>query len=60
MLEGTSSLKKIEGHSINSPVKQFYCKNCKITTDVIYKDEKGNTYCDRCKPVTNTGTKHIK
>lgn len=53
-------LKKIEGHSINSPIKQFYCKNCKITTDIIYKDEKGNTYCDRCKPVTNTGTKHIK
>lgn len=60
MLEGTSSLKRIEGHSVNSTVKQFYCKNCKTATDVIYKDEKGNTFCDKCKPVTVTRKEHIK
>jgi len=53
-------LRKIEGHSINSAVKQFYCKNCKTATDVIYKDEKGNTFCDKCKPVTVTRKEHIK
>ena len=34
-------LRKIEGNSYNSPIKQFWCK-------IIYKDENGNTYCDLC------------
>ena len=43
-------LRKIESKIYNTNVKQFYCKNCKKTTNVIYKDDKGNTYCPCCVP----------
>ena len=41
-------MKRIEGHSINCNVKQFYCKHCEKGTDVIYKNNKGQSYCERC------------
>ena len=41
-------MRKIVGKSINSNIKQFWCKKCKISTNVIYKDDKGNTFCDNC------------
>lgn len=41
-------LRKIEGNSYNSPIKQFWCKRCCKSTNIIYKDENGNTYCDLC------------
>ena len=41
-------MKKIIGKSINSHVKQFWCKKCKVSTNVIYKDDKGNTFCNNC------------
>lgn len=51
-------LRRIEGHTINcKEVKQFYCKNCKTPVDVIYKDDMGNTYCDKCKPDVTTARK---
>lgn len=55
-------LRKLVGTAVNCHVKTFYCKRCKKATDVIYKDEKGNTYCDDCKPqdVTVTLEKHSK
>lgn len=55
-------LRKLIGTAVNCHVKTFYCKRCKKATDVIYKDEKGNTYCDDCKPqdVTTTLKKHSK
>ena len=40
--------RKIEGNSYNSPIKQFWCKRCCKSTNIIYKDENGNTYCDLC------------
>lgn len=55
-------LRKLIGTAVNCHIKTFYCKRCKKATDVIYKDEKGNTYCDDCKPqdVTVTLEKHSK
>ena len=41
------NMKRIEGHSINCNVKQFYCKHCEKGTDVIYKN-KGQSYCEKC------------
>ena len=41
-------MRKIIGETYNSSIKQFWCKNCKRSVDVIYKDDKGNSYCDRC------------
>ena len=41
-------MKRIEGHSINCNVKQFYCKHCETGTDVIYKNNKGQSYCEKC------------
>lgn len=41
-------IKRIEGHSINCNVKQFYCKHCEKGTDVIYKNNKGQSYCEKC------------
>ena len=42
------NMKRIEGHSINCNVKQFYCKHCEKGTDVIYKNNKGQSYCEKC------------
>ena len=42
------NMKRIEGHSINCNVKQFYCKHCEKGTDVIYKNNKGQSYCKKC------------
>ena len=42
------NMKRIEGHSINCNVKQFYCKHCEKGTDVIYKNNKGQFYCEKC------------
>lgn len=42
------NMKQIEGHSINCNVKQFYCKHCEKGTDVIYKNNKGQSYCEKC------------
>lgn len=41
-------MRKIVGETYNSSIKQFWCKNCKRSVDAIYKDDKGNSYCDRC------------
>lgn len=41
-------MRKIVGKSINSNIKQFWCKKCKLSTNAIYKDDKGNTFCDKC------------
>ena len=41
-------MKRIEGHSINCNVKQFYCKHCEKGTDVIYKNNKRQSYCEKC------------
>ena len=41
-------MKRIECHSINCNVKQFYCKHCEKGTDVIYKNNKGQSYCEKC------------
>ena len=41
-------MKRIEGHSINCNVKQFYCKPREKGTDVIYKNNKGQSYCEKC------------
>ena len=41
-------MKRIEGHSINCNLKQFYCKHCEKGTDVIYKNNKGQSYCEKC------------
>ena len=41
-------MKRIEAHSINCNVKQFYCKHCGKGTDVIYKNNKGQSYCKKC------------
>ena len=41
-------MKRIEDHSINCNVKQFYCKHCEKGTDVIYKNNKGQSYCEKC------------
>lgn len=41
-------MKRIEGHSINCNVKQFYCKHCEKGTDVIYKNNKEQSYCEKC------------
>lgn len=41
-------MKRIEAHSINCNVKQFYCKHCGNGTDVIYKNNKGQSYCKKC------------
>lgn len=41
-------MKRIEGHSINCNVKQFYCKHCEKGTDIIYKNNKGQSYCEKC------------
>ena len=41
-------MKRIEGHSINCNIKQFYCKHCEKGTDVIYKNNKGQSYCEKC------------
>ena len=46
-------MREIKGSSINSLIKQFWCKRCKIATDVIYKDEDGNSYCDNCVNLSN-------
>ena len=35
-------MKKIIGKTINSHVKQFWCKKCKLSTNAIYKDDKGS------------------
>ena len=43
-------MRKIIGETYNSNIKQFWCKNCKRSVDVIYKDDKGNSYCDKCLP----------
>lgn len=43
-------LRRIESHIYNSNRKQFYCKNCKVTTDVIYKDDHEHTWCPLCVP----------
>ena len=45
-------LRKITGKAINSHIHIFYCKTCKKPVDYIYKDYKGNSYCEDCKPVT--------
>ena len=42
------NMKRIEGHSINCNVKQFYCKHCEKGTDVICKNNKGQSYCEKC------------
>lgn len=42
------NMKRIEGHSINCNVKQFYCKHCEKGTDIIYKNNKGQSYCEKC------------
>ena len=42
------NMKRIEGHSINCNIKQFYCKHCEKGTDVIYKNNKGQSYCEKC------------
>ena len=42
------NMKRIEGRSINCNVKQFYCKHCEKGTDVIYKNNKGQSYCEKC------------
>ena len=50
------NMKRIEGHSINCNVKQFYCKHCEKGTDVIYKNNKGQSYCEKCyKKLINKG-----
>ena len=50
------NMKRIEGHSINCNVKQFYCKHCEKGTDVIYKNNKGQSYCEKCyEKVINKG-----
>ena len=41
-------MKKIIGKTINSHVKQFWCRECKLSRNAIYKDDKGNTFCDKC------------
>ena len=45
---GDRKMRKIVGETYNSSIKQFWCKNCKRSVDVIYKDDKGNSYCVRC------------
>lgn len=42
------NMKRIEAHSINCNVKQFYCKHCGKGTNVIYKNNKGQSYCKKC------------
>lgn len=42
------NMKRIEGHSINCDTKQFYCKHCGKGTNVIYKNNKGKSYCEKC------------
>ena len=49
-------LRKIEGHSYNSHVKQFYCRRCSIPTNTIYKDGNGDeehTWCPDCLHLYN-------
>ena len=47
-----TDLRKITGKIYNAPdIKPFWCKRCKKAVDTIYKDEKGNSYCDNCKEV---------
>ena len=41
-------MKKIIAKPINTKTKIFWCKKCKRSTNVIYKDDKGNSYCDTC------------
>ena len=38
-------MRKIEGFTYNSDLKQFWCKNCKKPTNIIYKD---NSFCPLC------------
>lgn len=40
--------RRIEEETLNSPIKQFWCKRCKVATNIIYKDDEGNSYCDQC------------
>ena len=45
-----TDLRKITGAIYNAPnIKPFWCKRCKKPVYTIYKDEKGNSYCDNCK-----------
>lgn len=39
---------KIEGNSLNSSVNQFWCKSCHKSTNIIYKDATGATFCPDC------------
>lgn len=41
-------MRKITGKTYNSDIKQFWCKNCKVTTNTIYKDDEGNSFCPLC------------
>ena len=41
-------MRKIIGETYNSDIKQFYCKHCKKGTNIIYKDDNGESYCDCC------------
>lgn len=41
-------MRKIEGFTYNSDLKQFWCKNCKKPTNTIYKDDEGNSFCPLC------------
>lgn len=43
-------LKRYDGKIYNSDLKVFFCKNCHKGVNHIYKDEKGNSYCEDCKP----------
>ena len=54
------NMKRIEGHSINCNVKQFYCKHCEKGTDVIYKNDKGQSYCEKCyKKLIKKGNENV-
>ena len=55
-----TDLRKITGKIYNAPdIKPFWCKRCKKAVYTIYKDEKGNSYCDNCKE-RYYETKHIR
>lgn len=41
-------MRKIDGFTYNSGLKQFWCKNCKKPTNTIYKDDEGNSFCPLC------------
>lgn len=46
-------MRVIESKPYNTDMKQFYCKNCHIGVNKIYKDNQGNTYCGKCKNENN-------